>query len=66
MSRNFKGSLCDVGSGAGFPSIPLKIMNPELDVTIIETLGKPKKIFCKDSSTAERIILEKMRTYSQH
>ena len=37
---NFKGSLCDVGSGAGFPSIPLKIMNPELDVTIIETLGK--------------------------
>lgn len=33
---------------------------------VIETLGKPKKIFCKDSSTAERIILEKMRTYSQH
>lgn len=36
----FKGSLCDVGSGAGFPSIPLKIMYPELEVTIIETLGK--------------------------
>lgn len=35
-----KGSLCDVGSGAGFPSIPLKIMYPELEVTIIETLGK--------------------------
>lgn len=35
-----QGSLCDVGSGAGFPSIPLKIMNPDLQVTIIETLGK--------------------------
>lgn len=35
-----KGSLCDVGSGAGFPSIPLKIMYPDLEITIIETLGK--------------------------
>lgn len=35
-----KGSLCDVGAGAGFPSIPLKIMYPELEVTIVETLGK--------------------------
>lgn len=37
---SFKGTLCDVGSGAGFPSIPLKIMYPEIEVTIIETLGK--------------------------
>ena len=29
-------SLCDVGSGAGFPSIPLKIMYPNLHITIIE------------------------------
>ena len=36
----FKGNLCDVGSGAGFPSVPLKIMYPELEITIIETLGK--------------------------
>lgn len=35
-----KGSLCDVGSGAGFPSIPLKIMYPDLKVTIVETLNK--------------------------
>lgn len=40
FDMEFKGKLCDVGSGAGFPSIPLKIMNPDLDVTIIETLGK--------------------------
>lgn len=33
-------SLCDVGSGAGFPSIPLKILYPELEVTIVDSLKK--------------------------
>ena len=33
-------SLCDVGAGAGFPSIPLKIMLPELQITIVDSLGK--------------------------
>ncbi|MDZ7836312.1 MAG: 16S rRNA (guanine(527)-N(7))-methyltransferase RsmG [Alkalibacterium sp.] len=33
-------SLCDVGSGAGFPSIPLKIIYPELQITIVDSLGK--------------------------
>lgn len=34
------GTFCDVGAGAGFPSIPLKIIYPQLQVTIVETLGK--------------------------
>jgi len=33
-------SLCDVGSGAGFPSLPLKIMMPDLHVTIVDSLNK--------------------------
>lgn len=33
-------SLLDVGSGAGFPSIPLKIIFPDLKVTIIDALNK--------------------------
>ncbi len=33
-------SLCDVGSGAGFPGIPLKIIFPELEVTLIDSLQK--------------------------
>ncbi|WP_080145873.1 16S rRNA (guanine(527)-N(7))-methyltransferase RsmG [Marinilactibacillus piezotolerans] len=33
-------SLCDVGSGAGFPSIPLKILYPELKITIVDSLKK--------------------------
>ena len=39
---DFDGELtiCDVGAGAGFPSIPLKIVFPELKVTIVDSLNK--------------------------
>ena len=33
-------SICDVGAGAGFPSIPLKICFPDLKVTIVDSLNK--------------------------
>ncbi|ARF14297.1 16S rRNA (guanine(527)-N(7))-methyltransferase RsmG [Sporosarcina ureae] len=33
-------SVCDVGAGAGFPSIPLKIIYPHLHVTIVDSLNK--------------------------
>ncbi len=33
-------SILDVGSGAGFPSIPLKIVFPELKITIVDALKK--------------------------
>lgn len=33
-------TLCDVGSGAGFPSIPLKIIYPDLEITIVDSLKK--------------------------
>lgn len=32
--------IADIGSGAGFPSIPLKIIFPHLQVTIIDSLNK--------------------------
>ncbi|KIX90844.1 16S rRNA methyltransferase [Staphylococcus microti] len=32
--------VCDVGAGAGFPSIPLKIVFPHLHVTIVDSLNK--------------------------
>lgn len=32
--------ICDVGAGAGFPSIPLKIAFPHLDITIVDSLNK--------------------------
>lgn len=33
-------SLCDVGAGAGFPSLPLKILFPDLKITIVDSLNK--------------------------
>ncbi|WP_436860785.1 16S rRNA (guanine(527)-N(7))-methyltransferase RsmG [Staphylococcus caeli] len=33
-------TVCDVGAGAGFPSIPLKIIFPNLKVTIVDSLNK--------------------------
>ena len=33
-------SVIDIGAGAGFPSIPLKIYRPDLNVTMIDSLKK--------------------------
>jgi 16S rRNA (guanine527-N7)-methyltransferase len=32
--------IIDIGSGAGFPGLPLKIMLPEAKVTLVESIGK--------------------------
>lgn len=32
--------LLDIGAGAGFPSLPMKIIFPDLEVTIIDSLNK--------------------------
>ena len=34
------GKLADIGTGAGFPGIPIKIFIPEIDVTLIDSLNK--------------------------
>jgi 16S rRNA (guanine527-N7)-methyltransferase len=39
-------SLIDVGTGAGFPGIPLKILYPEIQLTLVDSVGK-KIEFCK-------------------
>ena len=33
-------SIVDIGTGAGFPSLPMKIYRPDLDFTLIDSLGK--------------------------
>ena len=38
--------VVDVGSGAGFPGLPLKIVYPSIDLTLVESVGK-KADFCR-------------------
>lgn len=38
--------LVDVGTGAGFPGLPLKILYPNLRLTLVESVGK-KAMFCQ-------------------
>ena len=33
-------TLADVGTGAGFPGIPLKILRPDIKVTLVDSLNK--------------------------
>ncbi len=35
-----KRSFADIGAGAGFPSVPLKIMTPGIQCTMFESVGK--------------------------
>ncbi|TDM10428.1 16S rRNA (guanine(527)-N(7))-methyltransferase RsmG [Macrococcus lamae] len=37
---NSVDTLCDVGAGAGFPSIPIKILYPHIKLTIVDSLNK--------------------------
>ena len=38
--RYFSGKVLDVGSGAGFPGVVLAILNPKLDILLLDSLNK--------------------------
>ena len=35
-----KEKIADIGTGAGFPGIPIKIANPNIEITLIDSLNK--------------------------
>lgn len=43
---NPPANLIDIGTGAGFPGLPLKIIYPNTKVTLVESVGK-KAMFCQ-------------------
>src|SRR5699024_10416192 len=62
--------LCDVGAGAGFPSIPMKIIRPDLKITIVDSLNK--RINFLNELTAElgldkmHLVHDRAETFGNH
>lgn len=46
-----EGTLLDIGSGAGFPGLALKIVFPQLSTTLLEPVAK-KRAFLKEAARA--------------
>ena len=62
-------TVVDVGSGAGFPGLPIAILRPNLEMTLIEAHGK-KATFLKEVVRAlraenVRVALERAENYRQ-
>ena len=58
--KNQNIKLLDIGAGAGFPSLPMKILYPALDVTVIDSLNK-RILFL--NHLADELDLEKVHFY---
>lgn len=56
------GSMADIGAGGGFPGLPLAILWPATQVTLIESIGK-KAAFLRQA--AERLGLERVAVVSR-
>ncbi|MGQ9615847.1 MAG: 16S rRNA (guanine(527)-N(7))-methyltransferase RsmG [Spirochaetota bacterium] len=54
LLKNIGGTIIDVGAGAGFPSIPLSIVDPSLRITAVERRSK-RVAFLENVSTILRL-----------
>lgn len=54
--------LVDVGTGAGFPGIPIKIIFPQIQLVLVESVGK-KAEFCRQ--LVEKLGLNRGRSSHQ-
>lgn len=61
-------TLCDIGAGAGFPSLPLKIAFPQLKVTIVDSLNKRisflQELAAKLGLTGLTLVHDRAETFS--
>jgi 16S rRNA (guanine527-N7)-methyltransferase len=63
-------TLCDIGTGAGFPGLVLKIFYPNLDITLIEATGKRcnflNKVITELNLKKIKVINERAEDYSKN
>lgn len=62
---NTSNSLIDIGTGAGFPGIPLKILNENMKVTLIDSVNKKLNVIRDLSSKLEFKNLEIIHTRAE-
>lgn len=58
---NKSGKLVDLGTGAGFPGIPIKMIYPDMEVTLVDSVDKKIKFL---NEVITRLNLTK--TYTKH
>ncbi len=61
MRNTIIDRVIDVGTGAGFPGIPLKIIHPSMQLTLVESTGK-KARFCQLVTDALQLDQVKVET----
>jgi len=69
VKQNNPESLLDIGTGAGFPGIIIKILNPNIKVTLIES-NRKKILFLKEAADQldinPIIINDRIENYKGH
>jgi 16S rRNA (guanine527-N7)-methyltransferase len=55
-------AICDIGAGAGFPSVPLKIVLPHVQLTLYESITKKARFLCQ---LVERLHLENVEVRNE-
>ena len=63
-------SLIDIGTGAGFPGLPLKLLYPHLRLTLVDSVGKKARfletVVAALALTAVTVINERAEVLGQH
>ncbi len=55
-------AVLDVGAGAGFPGLPLKIVRPDLQLTLLEATGKKARFLERVSPPDVRVVNDRAET----
>jgi len=59
IDLNKEETLCDIGTGAGFPGVVLKIFYPDLNITLVDSLSKRINFL---NEVIKKLKLEKIET----